>query len=106
MVVCFKCGEIKSEPFSPCRKCGQEPKTEDEKIVAMAMTDHFLDKETLEEINDATKRIGRPPDMDPEIREKILKFLCENEPGILGAEKQVEGKKKQETGKKSWWKFW
>lgn len=106
MAVCFNCGEIKFGAFCLCDKCGQGPKTEDDRIISMAMTDHYFDKAGLEQISESTKKYGSPPALAPENREQIRQLLQECEPMIPEIGKMLVEKMKQTTQKKPWWKFW
>ena len=58
--VCFKCGAIKFGAFVPCPECGGFPRNEDELALSLAMTDHYFDMPTLDQmgatIRDGTRR--------------------------------------------------
>lgn len=104
--VCFNCGEIKFGAFCPCDSCGRAPKSEDEHIISLAMTDHHFDQEGLEQISEATKKNGRPPDLAPENREQIRNLLRECAPMVSEMENLMTEEANQAAPKKPWWKFW
>ena len=72
--VCFKCGVIKFGAFVPCPDCGARPQTEEDLVMAMAMTDHYFDLPTLEQFG-AELRAGRPPELAPENRAKLIELI-------------------------------
>lgn len=106
MAVCFKCGEIKFGAFCPCEKCGQMPQSEDDRIISMAMTDHYFDMTTLKQIGEATKKNGKPPDLAPENREQIRQVFRKCDPKLPKIEKMLEADLVGTHRRKPWWKFW
>jgi hypothetical protein len=74
MAVCFKCGVIKCGAFVPCPKCSAAPQTEDELALALAMTDHYFDMPTLEQMG-AAVRDGNPPHLDPQTHAQLLETI-------------------------------
>jgi hypothetical protein len=71
MAVCFKCGAIKFGAFCPCPECQALPKSEDDLALSLAMTDHYFDMPTLEQMG-AAVRDGNPPHLDPETRANLV----------------------------------
>ena len=63
--VCFKCGAIKFGAFCPCDECEAAPSSEDELALSLAMTDHYFDQATLDQMG-AAVRDGHPPQLSPE----------------------------------------
>ena len=112
MAVCFKCGKIKFGAFVPCPVCASFPQTEDELALSMAMTDHYFDMPTLEQMG-AAVRDGDPPHLDPETRAGIIAQTRRT--GILnelqkmhGGERLPQNSPEAEPApqKKPWWQFW
>ncbi len=50
VAICFKCGAFKTGAFNWCEACGAQPVNLDEIALSMALTDHFYDKPTLDQI--------------------------------------------------------
>jgi hypothetical protein len=74
MAVCFECGEIKFGAFCPCSKCSAIPRTEEELALSLAMTDHYFDLATLDQMG-AAVREGKPPHLDPQTREDLINTI-------------------------------
>lgn len=70
--VCFQCGHLKFGSFMPCDQCQARPRTDDEMIVSLAMSDHYFDQPTLEQMSQYIQEHGRPPQLDPE-SEKVFR---------------------------------
>jgi hypothetical protein len=75
--VCIHCGELKFGSFVPCHACNGRPKTDHELIISLAMSDHYLDLETLQQIGSSIKERGEPPNLDPDSYESFRKILEE-----------------------------
>jgi hypothetical protein len=106
--VCFRCGELKFGAFCPCDKCGETPASDDELVLSLAMTDHYFDKATLEEMGQKVRE-GDPPHLDPESREQLLQVLRQVRaaPGVTGLLAGViGGSATPEPSGKRWWQFW
>lgn len=112
MAVCFNCGVIKFGAFVPCPECHGVPQTEDELVLALAMTDHYFDQPTLEQMG-AAVRDGHPPHLAPPTRAMLLEALHSN-PSILkmltgllqAQDAEASLGESQVPTKKPWWKFW
>ena len=74
MAVCFKCGVIKFGAFVPCPECSAFPRTEDDLALSLAMTDHYFDMPTLEQMG-ASVRDGEPPHLDPETHANLVQQM-------------------------------
>ncbi|QDT41818.1 hypothetical protein Pan241w_18860 [Gimesia alba] len=70
--VCFQCGHLKFGSFLACDECQAKPRTDDELIVSLAMSDHYFEKATLESMGQYIKEHGHPPQLDPE-QEKVFR---------------------------------
>lgn len=111
MAVCFKCGVIKFGAFVPCPQCSATPKTEDDLVLSLAMTDHYFDMPTLEQMG-AAVRDGNPPHLDPQTYTQMIEMIRSS--GMLGMltdlqprlEEVAEFGPKMLPSKKPWWKFW
>lgn len=64
--VCFQCGHIKFGSFMPCDQCQTRPRTDDEMIVSLAMSDHYFADPTLEQMSQYIQEHHKPPQLDPE----------------------------------------
>jgi len=51
IAVCLGCGEFKFGAFNSCGKCGAKPRDVDELALSLAMSDHYFDEPTLEQIS-------------------------------------------------------
>ncbi len=65
LAVCFNCGNFKLGAFTPCPKCAQQPQTDDELMLSLAMTDHNLDRANLEYASQDIAS-GNCPQLDPQ----------------------------------------
>lgn len=50
LAVCFKCGQMKWGAFNHCGQCQARPRTDDELALSLAFTDHYFDRDTLQQI--------------------------------------------------------
>jgi hypothetical protein len=86
MAVCFKCGVIKFGAFVPCPECAAFPQSEDDLALSLAMTDHYFDMPTLEQMG-ASVRDGKPPHLDPESHAQLVQQIRSS--GMLA---QIQGR--------------
>jgi hypothetical protein len=112
MAVCFKCGIIKFGAFVPCPECSSFPQTEDDLALSLAMTDHYFDMPTLEQMG-AAVRDGKPPHLDPHTHAQIVEQIRTS--GMLAKLQKLSrgqagpsglAKEERPLPKKPWWKFW
>ena len=82
IAVCLKCGNFKFGAFNSCRKCGAKPQDVDELGLSLAMSDHYFDRPTLEQISQII-RAGEEPLIQPELVEWIKAELSSPENGDL-----------------------
>ncbi|QDT98500.1 hypothetical protein [Gimesia aquarii] len=75
--VCFQCGHLKFGSFVPCDQCQARPRTDDEMIISLAMTDHYFDQATLESMRNYILEHGHAPDLDPESKKTFRKTFEE-----------------------------
>lgn len=75
--ICFKCGSHKFGALNSCQSCRAMPISDDDIVYSIALSDHYFDLATLEDIG---KRLasGRSVDLDPESYETIRKGLIES----------------------------
>ena len=45
--ICWKCGDHKRGALIPCPNCHVIPKSEEEQILSVMLTEHYLDNETI-----------------------------------------------------------
>ena len=102
--VCFKCGEQKFGAFTPCGICKQIPRTDDELVLSIAMTDHYFSVENLMQMGQRIKE-GKPPELSGDTKKQLLTAL--HSQGISGALKMREGNNNESIQKsRKWWRFW
>ena len=82
--VCFSCGDLKVGAFTVCSSCGIKPKTDEDMVLSLAMTDHYFDISTLKRMSEMVKR-GERVELDESTREMLLNCLVEyrNAPSVL-----------------------
>ncbi|MFB9262840.1 hypothetical protein ACFFWD_06580 [Bradyrhizobium erythrophlei] len=68
--VCFNCGAIKWGAFSNCENCGSRPKSDDELMVSLALTDHYFDLAKLHQMGRDVAD-GKAPQLDPATKEGL-----------------------------------
>lgn len=73
--VCIHCGELKFGSFVPCQSCSGRPRTDHELIISLAMSDHYLNVDTLKQIGASIREKGEPPNLDPESYESFRKLI-------------------------------
>ncbi|MEI7931734.1 MAG: hypothetical protein WCI21_01575 [Alphaproteobacteria bacterium] len=96
--VCFKCGAIKFGAFTACKSCDGTPQSDEDLIMSLAMTDHYFDEKTLQQMGDDI-RAGKKLTLHEETRRDLLKMI-EQSPltAILRAPPAP-------IKKKGWWPF-
>ena len=72
--ICFKCGSLKIGAFGQCKQCGELPKSDEDLIMSIALTDHYLDLNTLLEIGKSIKA-GERPNLDDATRKDLIAVL-------------------------------
>ncbi|HEX8505819.1 MAG TPA: hypothetical protein VF630_10655 [Hymenobacter sp.] len=90
VAICFACGEFKVGAFTPCPACGAEPASDEELAHSLALTDHYLTPEGLEQVQQQAAA-GQPINVDPDFYEQLLQGL------------QAE---REAKARRPWWKFW
>jgi hypothetical protein len=80
--VCQQCGQIKPGSFIQCFSCGFDPATDDELIIALLLSDHYQDEETLEH-NRSRILAGRHLQISDQMRTDFLPVIREVKP-MLG----------------------
>lgn len=76
--VCVYCGAMKFGALVRCRSCGSVPARQDEEawIYSFVFTDHYFDRETLEQISSEMKAGAPMPKLPPEQEEKFRKAFA------------------------------
>ena len=82
LAVCFKCGHLKFGSFCPCDECAERPRTEHELIISMAMSDHFLDRSTLEQIGQSS--VGPVNGQGPDTLRAVKDFQTQRQLKVDG----------------------
>jgi hypothetical protein len=102
---------MKFGAFVPCPECRQAPGTEEELALSLAMTDHYFDIPTLEQIG-ASIRQGQPPKLAPETHSELVEMIRDS--GMLQRIQTMFSDPDQEPmlpqvdppPRKRWGKFW
>ena len=47
LIICFRCGSIKEDPFQVCATCKSQPETEEEMVLSALLSEYLLDHKTL-----------------------------------------------------------
>ena len=47
LIICFRCGNEKEDPFQVCTKCKSQPQTEEEMVLSALLTEYLLNHKTL-----------------------------------------------------------
>lgn len=102
--VCIKCGELKFGSFVPCHACSHGPETDHELIISLAMSDHYLDVDTLKQIGESIREKGEPPNLDPDSYASFKKTI--EELRVAGALKELLNQEGSDSPPKKWWQFW
>lgn len=74
VAVCFKCGAIKFGAFLPCKGCGARPRSDDEVVVSVWMSDHHFSRAELDRMG-AELAAGRPPVIGDRTKAELLEGL-------------------------------
>jgi hypothetical protein len=104
--VCFRCGVIKFGAFCPCQECQTTPKTEDDLVISMAMTDHYFDMDTLKRFGESVRERGERPKLDPETRNNLLETIRSAGDMMSQLGDDLDDESPKPIHKKPWWKFW
>ena len=74
--ICFACGGFKVGAWAVCPACGAKPKTDDDLVFSLALTDHYLPPEGLEHLWQQAMA-GQPSDIDEPLCELLLQGIRE-----------------------------
>lgn len=102
--VCFRCGTMKHGALVACANCGAAPRTEDELVLSVAMTDHYQSAENLARLASDIAG-GNAPQLDPNTRRELrtaLRDATDLAPGLAKA----LGIRVRPVNRRPWWKFW
>lgn len=83
--VCFHCGETKWGAFNGCENCGSKPKSDDDLMLSMMLTDHNLSADELARFGLSIKA-GWPP-VIPETERVKLRPAIEQAKVMMGIRK-------------------
>ena len=72
--VCYKCGAIKLGCWTTCDRCRVSPSSEDELVVSMALSDHFLNSRALLRLSEHVAA-GLGVEVDPPMRASVLNTI-------------------------------
>ena len=76
--ICCNCGEFKFGAFCECEECGHIPKTDDDLVLSLVMTDHYFDTDALESMGLAVRE-GNPPSVDPQTHAEFIQLINNND---------------------------
>lgn len=72
--VCFGCGAIKFGAFVPCDSCGVQASNDDELIISLALSDHYIPESAMTEIGREIAS-GKRPVLDQETMDEFRKEI-------------------------------
>lgn len=82
------------------------PQSEDDRVLSLAMTDHYFEQATLAQMGQSV-RDSRPPHLDPETHARILRQLREVDAlSVTDLADELRGRRDAALQKTPWWKFW
>jgi hypothetical protein len=93
---------MKFGAFVACKQCGKTPRTDDDLIMSLAMTEHYFKIDTMQQMGQAIKD-GRPPHLDEATRKNLLDNLVQFKKTPVG--NFLGGSARQEKKKLKWWPF-
>ena len=100
--ICFNCGTTKFGVFTTCKKCQSRPKSEDELINSLGLSDHHHSLAQLENLSLAIKE-GLPIQFDTtqkeHLKHEVNAFLQTPIGQMLTGQVAILRPKK-------WWEFW
>ena len=73
MSVCFNCGAMKVGAYKPCDACSVAPRKTANHVYSLLLTDHYLPREELDRISEATLSGGPRPSLPEQLLEKLGK---------------------------------
>ena len=80
LIICFRCGSKKENPFQACPECHSQPETEEEMVLSLLLTEASVDRKTLTTSAESdSHRV--PKKIDKAAYDFIANFLREE--GIL-----------------------
>ena len=85
--VCFHCGDMKWGAFSGCEKCGSEPRSDDELMLSLMLTDHNLSADQLAYFGRSIKAGQRP--LIPESERVKMRPALEEAKRLIGVKRSV-----------------
>lgn len=97
---------MKLGAFNPCPACKAAPRSEDDLVISLAMSDHYFDKANLE-LMGTNIAAGKPLQLDPETRRNLIKALrdgAEHLPKFKNAPRAADIDYEPPPKKKPWWK--
>lgn len=80
LIICFRCGSEKNDPFQVCATCKSQPETEEEMVLSALLSEHLLDHKTLTKAAESDCHRD-PKKISKETYDLIASFLRED--GIL-----------------------
>ena len=103
--VCFSCGHIKFGSFCPCDECNEEPKSDDDLALSLALSDHHFSLQELEQMGERI-RSGERLQLDPQQKADMIDMIRETQSKLPEIERLMAEEMDLGTKKKPWWKFW
>lgn len=72
IALCLHCGELKFGSLLPCKTCGVVPQGHRARVYSMVLSDHYFDRQSLEEFSRDMKQGAPHPVLEPEQEKKIM----------------------------------
>ena len=77
LIICFRCGSKKEDPFQVCATCKSQPETEEEMVLSALLTEYLLDQKTLTEAAESNSHRD-PKKISKAAYDLIANFLRED----------------------------
>ena len=101
LAICFKCGKSKFGAFNPCEGCQATPRSEDDFVLSLALSDHYFQKPALDQMG-ADIAAGKPLQLDPDTRRMLIGVLRET--GMFRGVAKAADVSTTTAPKKPWWR--
>ena len=86
LIICFRCGSEKEDPFQVCARCKSQPETEEEMVLSALLSEYLLDREALSRAAESD-RYRDPKKISKAAYDLIAGFLRED--GFLPTKPQL-----------------
>lgn len=74
VAICFNCGKFKFGAWAECNHCGKTPKSDDDIVLSLVMTDHYYDEGSLEHLGGQIAK-GMNIILDEDMKKDLLEEI-------------------------------